>query len=54
MALQREIHFLLDNEYVTPQELDETVKAGLALRMMVVGVVQRFDFGGLDLTVRNL
>ncbi len=54
MALQREIHFLLDNEYVTPQELDETVKAGLALRMMVLGVVQRFDFGGLDLRVRNL
>jgi len=54
MALQREIHFLLDNEYATPQELDEAVKCGLALRMMVVGVVQRFDFGGLDLTVRNL
>jgi 3-hydroxybutyryl-CoA dehydrogenase len=54
MALQREIYFLLDNEYVTPQELDEAVKYGLALRMMIVGVVQRFDFGGLDLTVRNL
>jgi len=54
MALQREIYYLLDNEYMTPQELDEAVKYGLALRMMIVGVVQRFDFGGLDLTVRNL
>lgn len=54
IALQREVHFLLDNDYLSPQELDEAAKWGLALRMMVVGVVQRFDFGGLDLSARNL
>jgi 3-hydroxybutyryl-CoA dehydrogenase len=53
-ALQREVHFLLDNDYLSPEELDDAVKWGLALRMMVVGVVQRFDFGGLDLSGRNL
>lgn len=53
-ALQREVHFLLDNDYLSPEELDDAVKWGLALRMMAVGVVQRFDFGGLDLSGRNL
>jgi len=53
-AFQREVHFLLDNDYLSPQELDEAAIWGLALRMMVVGVVQRFDFGGLDLSARNL
>ncbi|NWF91619.1 MAG: 3-hydroxyacyl-CoA dehydrogenase family protein [Syntrophaceae bacterium] len=53
-AFQREVHFLLDHDYLSPEELDEAAKWGLALRMMVVGVVQRFDFGGLDLSARNL
>jgi 3-hydroxybutyryl-CoA dehydrogenase len=39
---------------VTPEQLDEAAKWGLALRMLIVGLVQRIDFGGLDLTVRNL
>ena len=51
-ALAPEIHFLLDNDYLTPEELDEAARWGLAFRMMVVGVVQRYDFGGLDLTVK--
>ena len=54
IATLREIFYLLDNDIVTPQELDMAAKAGLALRMMVVGLVQRIDFGGLDLTVKNL
>jgi len=54
MALQREVHFLLDNNYLTPQEIDDAAKWGLALRMLIVGVVQRFDFGGLDLSVKTL
>jgi 3-hydroxybutyryl-CoA dehydrogenase len=54
LALQREVHFLLDNDYVTPEQLDEAARFGLAFRMMVVGIVQRFDFGGLDLSVKNL
>jgi 3-hydroxybutyryl-CoA dehydrogenase len=54
IAFQREVLYLLDNDYLSPEELDEAAKWGLALRMMVVGVVQRIDFGGLDLTARNL
>lgn len=53
-AFQREVHYLLDHDYLSPKELDEAAIWGLALRMMVVGVVQRIDFGGLDLTARNL
>ena len=54
MALNREIFYLLDNDYISPADLDEAVKAGLALRMLVLGVVRRADFGGLDLTARGL
>jgi len=54
IAFQREVLYLLDNDFLSPEELDEAAKWGLALRMMVVGVVKRIDFGGLDLTARNL
>jgi 3-hydroxybutyryl-CoA dehydrogenase len=54
MAIQREVFYLIDNEYLAPEDLDEAVKYGLAMRMMILGVVQRIDFGGLDLTARNL
>lgn len=53
LALQRECHYLIDNDYVSPQDFDEAVKYGLALRMMVVGIIQRIDFGGLDLSIKN-
>ncbi len=54
IAYQREVYYLLDNEYLSPQDLDLAAIWGLALRMLVIGVVQRFDFGGLDLSVRTL
>ena len=54
IAFQREVFYLLDNDFLSPEELDEAARWGLALRMMIVGVVQRIDFGGLDLTARNL
>jgi len=54
IALQQEIYYLLDNDYLTPEDIDDAAKFGLALRMMVVGVVQRIDFGGLDLSTRSL
>lgn len=54
IAFQREVFYLLDNDFLSPEELDEAAKWGLAMRMMVVGIVQRIDFGGLDLTARNL
>jgi len=54
IAFQREVFYLLDNDFLSPEELDEAAKWGLALRMMIVGVVGRIDFGGLDLTAKNL
>jgi 3-hydroxybutyryl-CoA dehydrogenase len=53
VAFQREIYWLLDNDYLAPQDVDEAVIWGLALRMLVVGVCQRIDFGGLDLSLKT-
>lgn len=52
--LGREIFFLLDNGYITADQLDLAVKASIAPRMMVLGLVQRYDFTGIDLSARNL
>ncbi|MGD8564296.1 MAG: 3-hydroxyacyl-CoA dehydrogenase family protein [Desulfarculaceae bacterium] len=52
--LGREIFFLLDGGYISPEDLDMAVKASIAPRMMVLGLVQRYDFTGLDLSARNL
>lgn len=54
IAYQRELYYLLDNDYLSPEALDEAVIWGLALRMIVVGGLQRIDFGGLDLSARGL
>lgn len=53
VAYQREIYFLLDNGYLSAKDLDDAVIWGLAMRMMVLGAVQRIDFGGLDLSAKN-
>jgi 3-hydroxybutyryl-CoA dehydrogenase len=52
-AMLREIHFLLDNDYVTPEQLDEGARVGLAFRMMVLGVVARIDFSGVSMRTRH-
>jgi len=53
VAYQREIFYLLDNGYISAQDIDDAMIWGLAMRMLVVGGVQRIDFGGLDLTAKN-
>ena len=53
VAFQREVYWLLDNNYLSPQDVDEAAIWGLALRMMVVGICQRIDFGGLDLSAKT-
>lgn len=50
----REIFFLLDNGYMTADQLDLAVKASIIPRAMVLGFVQRYDFTGLDLSYGNL
>ena len=53
-GIGREVLFLLDNGYMTPEQLDVAVKASIIPRAMVVGFVQRYDFTGLDLAYNNL
>lgn len=50
----REVFHLLDGGYMGPEDLDLAVKASLAPRMMLLGLVQRMDFTGLELSARNL
>jgi 3-hydroxybutyryl-CoA dehydrogenase len=52
--LGREIFYLLDNGYITADQLDLAVKASIAPRMCTLGLVQRYDFTGLDLSAGNL
>lgn len=51
ISLSHAVNLLLDNGYTTPQQLDEAVKASLAPRMMVLGLVQRMDFTGLEVSL---
>ncbi|MDR3299840.1 MAG: 3-hydroxyacyl-CoA dehydrogenase family protein [Candidatus Accumulibacter sp.] len=53
-ALGREVFFLLDNGYMTAEQLDLAVKASIIPRAMVLGLVQRYDFTGLDISAKNL
>ena len=53
-SIGREVFFLLDNGYLTAEQLDLAVKASLAPRAMALGFVQRYDFTGLDLSLANL
>jgi 3-hydroxybutyryl-CoA dehydrogenase len=53
-ALSREVLFLLDNGYATPEDIDQATKTSFGLRMPIVGLVKRFDFAGLDLSQRVL
>jgi 3-hydroxybutyryl-CoA dehydrogenase len=50
----REVFFLLDEGYMTAEQLDLAVKASIVPRAMVLGFVQRYDFTGLDLSLNNL
>lgn len=53
-ALGREIFYLLDNGYAGPEEIDDAVQASLGLRLPVLGVVRRYDFTGLDISLKFL
>ena len=53
-SIGREVFFLLDNGYMTAEELDLAVKASIIPRAMVLGFAQRYDFTGLDLSLNNL
>jgi 3-hydroxybutyryl-CoA dehydrogenase len=50
-AMAREIFYLLDHGYATPEQIDTAVKNSLGIRIPAAGVVQRYDFAGLDLAL---
>lgn len=54
ILLNTEVFYLLDNGICTPDQLDLAVKASLMPRGMVLGLVQRYDFTGLDISANNI
>lgn len=49
----REIFYLLESGVISAEDLDLAVRTSIAPRMQVLGVVQRYDFTGLNLSLRN-
>lgn len=53
-ALAREVYMLLEHGYCTAEDLDLAVKTSLMPRGLLLGLVQRMDFTGLDMMVNGL
>ena len=53
-AMNREVYYLIENGYCTPEELDLAVKTSLMPRGMILGLVQRLDFTGLDMMANSI
>ena len=53
-AMTREVLYLLDGGYCSPETIDLVAKSSLMPRGMLLGVVQRMDFTGLDTVVNGL
>jgi len=53
-ALTQEVLFLLENGYATAEDIDAAAKSSFALRTPILGIMQRFDYAGLDLTQKIL
>lgn len=54
IALNDEIFSLIDNGIASPEMIDKAAKASFFPRGMAVGLVQRYDFTGLDISCNNL
>lgn len=54
ILLNTEIFYLLEQGICTPEQLDLAVKASFMPRGMVLGLVQRYDFTGLDISAGNI
>lgn len=53
-ALGREAFHLLESGVISVENLDAAVRTSLAPRMQVLGLMQRYDYTGLGLSMRNL
>jgi len=52
-CLNREVFYLLDNDYCDAQAIDLAAKASFIPRACVLGLCKRADFGGLDMSANN-
>lgn len=52
-CLNREVFYLMDNGYCDAEAIDLAAKASFIPRAVVLGLVKRADFGGLDMTANN-
>lgn len=53
-AMNREVLGLLQDGYCTPEMMDRAVKTSLMPRGLLLGVVQRMDFNGVDMVAHGL
>lgn len=53
-AMTREVLYLLENGYCSPEAIDLAVKTSLMPRGLLLGLVQRMDFTGIDMVVNGL
>ena len=54
ILLNTEIFYLLSEGVCTAQQLDLAVKASFMPRGLLLGLVQRYDFTGLDISANNI
>lgn len=52
-CINREVFYLLDNDICTAEDIDFAVKNSFIPRAMVLGILRKIDFGGVDMTINN-
>jgi len=50
-AIGKEVFNLVDNNIISPHDLDNAVIYSLGIRLPVLGVVRRYDYAGLDFSL---
>lgn len=53
-AMTREVVYLIENGYCTAEDVDLAVKTSLMPRGLLLGLVQRMDFNGLDMVSHGM
>jgi len=53
-AMNREVLYLLENNLCSPEDIDLAVKTSLMPRGMLLGLIQRMDFAGIDVVANGL
>lgn len=53
-AMTREVLYLIENGYCSAEDIDLAVKTSLMPRGLLLGLVQRMDFNGLDMVANGM